>query len=331
MRIVFLALVAALLSGCIGQNEQTTTTTIMVTTTTLEEIPSKQLILYAGEHLSQKGIYDIQKCSQISLAHYGPGECIGCEIISLRFTCPADGFGPETLDTHLIFASYEPDNPLMILNRTLERSCVSDADCLPDEPVRNTRYSCIGRICHEELYDSPMGRRCIENGHHIMASKLTDAFAIYICVFSSGDYCEIESYYFGLCDEDSRNLSRCLSPPPICRKEYAPVCGRIIDTSSGNETVVWMDFDNACIACQIMGRDRITVSYRYGPCPSEEPVITIPEMDEKLAEARFCEEMGYAYRIREYSPGREYAVCVFGLNDECPADKYFRGECMPMA
>ena len=175
-----------------------------------------------------------------------------------------------------------------------------------------------------------MSSKCIEDGNFMRMKVLENKVIVNMCVFENGDECEIGAYYFGRCDKDSENLSDCTGySSGLCRKEYVPACAKVEIMVNGSKDYTWRDFNNACAACKAVDQSGITVGYRMGNCP----IITTSTLREVLripAEVQYCEDMGYAYRLRTYASGLEYGVCVFGPEDECNALDYFNGICEPL-
>jgi putative hemolysin len=210
------------------------------------------------------------------------------------------------------------------------KTCAFNGDCIPDKPLSGVQYVCEGSVCTTKPFDDPASQYCLDGGNQLVMRKQPTGSVYGVCLFHNDGECEALSYYYGRCGADTSNLSDCsgYSGGHICTMEYNPVCAKIEVGVQAPYGIVWKTVSNSCVACTTGSRTEVTVGYMMGECP---PITTTTLKPIEIINpaAEYCEQQGYVYRIRKYSSGREYGVCVFGLDDECNAEDYFHGKCGP--
>ena len=274
-------------------------------------------------------IYQPEICSDIIVHSSKTGDCEGCFVIDYRFKCIITDDGVNITYIKVVTANYIKGELTELSNPTVRRSCITDADCVLQPPLRNINYKCIEQMCYDRSFDDPMAMKCINEGNHIILKKLSNNALISLCIFKNGNQCEISSHFFGGCDANTDNLTSCQQfRDGLCRKGYQPVCGKVTIKTDEGDIYSWKDFDNACLACKNMGKTEITEAYIPGIC-IKKTTTTIPSSFSIDPEIQYCEDKGYAFRIREYATGKEYGVCIFGHEYQCPELDYFKGLCGP--
>jgi putative hemolysin len=213
-------------------------------------------------------------------------------------------------------------------DESLSDMCIFDGDCVADNPPPGIRKVCEGGTCRMHPFDSPASLFCLEKGFHLRQKKQSTRVTYNLCIFPNGGECEEEAYFTGRCDQTSDNLTGCLgySTKEPCLLDYNPVCARLVTSNTTSNETVWKTFSNPCLACTTSTKTSYTRGYILGECTS---TTTTLQSNPYLAAAKFCEDSGYAYRTRKRLSGKEYGVCVFGLDNECDAEEYFRGTCKP--
>jgi putative hemolysin len=322
----FLPLMTALiLAGCIsGPEPQPTTTTSLPDAYTMESSQA-MAIGYAVEAYPGNA----SACGKPRFEGVYPLSCDKCWEFTFLIDCKTQTMDSNRTELRRLNV---PVNMGVIgqPNETvIGLTCNQDGDCIPGKPGFNIRYACLNGICGIGDFDDAASEYCRKTGNRLMMGRQSTGGSYIMCRFTNGNECEEWSYFYRRCDWDTGNLSDCsdYSSTQICTTEYNPVCARISSKDNGTETIYARDYANGCTACITTTLTDITVGYSIGPCQST--TTTLKESVILNAAAQYCEQKGYVYRMKRYPSGREYGVCVFGIEDECNADEFFKGICGP--
>jgi putative hemolysin len=311
-------LMVLLVLGCMGDEAGPTVTTTTSPPITLgDSISVARGILEAEERFTE-GI-----CRKIKLNNTENIDCPSCHTISFTYECenPLDGKSSLYLAEVTVREGVSGD----YVEELLRETCIVDSDCLPDSEYE---YVCVAGECVRQSQKNEATYFCMSMGHNIRFEVLPNRISYPVCVFVNGNECEAWAYFFGRCGPDTGNMTDCagFSSGEICTTEYIPVCAKIQDLHNLTN-MWWADYTNPCLACTSHTRTTTPLGYLLGECPKTTSTTLSPIYDN--APRDYCEQQGYVYRIRTYATGREYGVCVFGIDDECDAQEFFHGRCTP--
>ena len=303
--------------GCIGEHQPTTTQ--KTSTTTTYQDPLTDVVESATQYLKLKENLTSRNCTKILLKE--SSQLTDSQRI-LTFTCECDNslykfhinvFGDEVMGYELV---------------DVEKLCLVDAECVPEKPSEGMRYFCEQRTCKAKAFIDEASVKCGQEGGIIKMRKISGLHTYVVCIFENGNECEIWAHYFGRCDNTSANLTDCSGYElnNLCALDYTPVCAKLI-SARGQDNYSWKGFSNGCSACKISTKDEYAEGYVIGTCPIT-TTTTLKSPDLTSAAEKYCRDLGYSYKIRQYASGNEYGVCVFGYDNECNAEDFFHGRCM---
>jgi len=266
-------------------------------------------------------------CRDLRLNASLPEPCEKCWSFSFIYECS----GARDNRSRIYYADVFVDSGRVtsVNMKAMGLVCLFDGDCVPAEPKFDTRYFCNGRMCAEGFFDDPASKYCNEMDSRILMHRQPSASVYSVCRFPNGNECEAWSYYYRMCTPFTENLTDCSNyvSSRVCSGEYNPVCASVEKTVNSSKVYSLTGFMNSCAACISTTKEVLVVGYRMGECPPT--TTTLKPSIITNAASLYCESQGYVYRIKQYPSGREYGVCVFGFEDECPADEYFHGSCKP--
>jgi putative hemolysin len=307
----------ALIAGCLASDPEPTTTTTQqgLLGPTVDECR-----VSARAAITSNPNYAARNCSRLKEVSYDPMPCPSCWMFNYTFVCGREIQGAMVSVEGLKVKGYLESTPIL--------TCILDGDCVGDRLIDNVRIACRQGVCEQVPFDDPASMYCLNMSHKVRTFKQSSGATYLMCVFINGNMCEIWSYYFRRCGITSGNVSDCSNYPSgyLCQPEFTPVCAKVLVGDPVNATLIWRPSTNPCMACTSGERNEDVVGYLMGACP---PTTTIPSHQSINAAATFCEEQGYAYRLKRYATGREYGVCVFSLDDQCDAEDFFHGRCGP--
>ncbi|MFH1055614.1 MAG: DUF333 domain-containing protein [Candidatus Altiarchaeota archaeon] len=315
-------LMAVILCGCLGGGPQALTST-----TSLAAFGGKESAIVAVEYVRGLDGYASSGCRGVRVNETVRLDCQGCFEVTLYFEC-ATGEAGTVFEGRKATVTLENGKVTDIRESSEGVICTFDSDCMPERPVLGVRYVCEGGVCSAKPFGNPASQYCLDRGNHLVARTNSNGGTYGACIFENGNECDEWAYYYGRCDWNTSNLTDCSGyfGSQVCVTDYNPVCAKIV-SSDNVSNFEWMTYSNQCTACAASTRIRTMAGYMMGECP---PVTTTTlKSIVTNAAAEYCEGGGYAYRIRLYPSGKEYGVCVFGVEDECDAEDFFHGKCKP--
>ncbi len=265
-------------------------------------------------------------CWGLQLNSSSPEPCERCWSFSFAYECRA---GDNRSRVYYADVFVDSGRVASFNSKAMGLTCIFDGDCVPAQPKFDTRYFCNGGVCAEGIFDDPAARYCREMDSRMLMRRQPSASVYSVCRFPNGNECEAWSYYYRMCTPLTENLTDCSSyiGNRVCSGEYNPVCARVERTVNSSRANFSEGYANPCAACISTTNEALVAGYRMGECPPT--TTTLKSSIITNAASLYCQSMGYIYRIKQYPSGREYGVCVFGLEDECPAEEYFHGSCKP--
>ncbi|MBD3388043.1 MAG: DUF333 domain-containing protein [Candidatus Altiarchaeales archaeon] len=325
MRFLRFIVLSVLVCGCLGGGGGPATTT----TLDLSEMIKEQKDA-ARQNVSQMSIFNQGDCRGPHYVGIEYHRCSRCWSFTFRYDCEVEVGGETMTREHFVNVTFDDGRLRGIEDYEGGLKCISVGDCIPEVAEYNVRYECVNGSCQESAFTDDVSTFCLDRGHRIQMRKHVTGETYLMCVFSNGNECEIRSYYDGRCSPYTDSMTECrgYEPDTLCSSEYNPVCAEVRVGNQTPYTFEAMTFSNPCVACTTESKFRRVIGYKIGVCPPT-TTTTIPTKNMTNPEAAYCEAQGYVYKIRKYSSGREYGVCVFSLYDECNAEDFFKGICGP--
>jgi putative hemolysin len=331
MRALTALAAALLLCGCIETPWTTPTTTTDPHFQTTSTVPAKanasleEAYSRAADRLAGMPAYSAGACGRIVIKNATPDGCQACWNLTLSYDCATNmSKTARTLREHFVRVGQNETEVTALPEKTL---CTIDGDCMGAGAKSGIRFACEGGLCVIKKFEGEASNFCIDTGNRLEMRVLPSGGAYNMCIFKNGNECEEEAYLNGWCNNESGNITTCAMQGSVglCTTGYVPVCARVRPTAN-LEASEWMQFSNPCLACNAGDRKLYIEGYFMGYCTT---TTTQPRTGIFNVEAEFCKKNGYVYRIKKYPSGREYAVCLFDLEDECDAIDYFHGKCGP--
>ena len=324
MRIQYPLLALALLCGCLASPPAPETTTTTLSSAAL----LSEADLRAQEYLASLDWYVNSSCRNLVRAASMRLACPRCWNLTYTLECGIQGVGGLSTIKAAVETS---DGSIRETHQSSgEKLCILDADCIPGRPKYDVRYYCDNGGCVEGKFEDNASLYCLERGNKLIQGRHVNGGSYTLCAFRNGNTCEEWSYYLGSCAWNSSNLSDCsgYAAVKLCDTEYNPVCAKSrVTLLNGSIEYGHTTYSNACIACTLSEKAKATIGYEMGDCTTT--TTTLPSTGVINAASNYCEQKGYAYRIRLYPSGKEHGVCVFSVDDECDAQEYFQGRCGP--
>lgn len=72
----------------------------------------------------------------------------------------------------------------------VEQVCITDKDCIPEEPLVGVKYLCVEGICRTRPFGNPATEYCLDNNFTTESRIQLDGGVYSVCKFPDGTECE---------------------------------------------------------------------------------------------------------------------------------------------